>query len=110
MSSSAVSLARAGEDGEKFADVKGRGYVEPALAMAAAGVHNVVTYFSNATNLRGTALRSGEPGGGRGIGVIAMLAGLLALRFRAQGIGRGLLVSSGELREVHDAARAASCQ
>jgi hypothetical protein len=52
------------------------------LGVAATGGHNIVTYFTNATNLRGEALCSGEPGGGRGIGVSAMQASLLFPRFR----------------------------
>jgi hypothetical protein len=39
-------------------------------------VQNVVTSFANPTNLRATALRSGEPAGGPRIGVSATLAGL----------------------------------
>ena len=50
-----------------------------------AGAHNVVTYFPNIRDLRGMALRSGEPGGGCRIGMSAMLACLLALCFHAQG-------------------------
>ena len=46
----------------------------------------VLTYYTNATvlraNLRGPALGTGGPGGGRGIGVSAMLAGLLSPRLR----------------------------
>ena len=67
--------------GEDFADVAGQRYAKRALEVAAAGAHNVVTYFTNATNLRSTALRHGKQGGGRGIGVSAMLAGLLSPRF-----------------------------
>ena len=45
----------------------------------------MVTYFTNATNLRATALCCGEPGRGRGIGVSATLAGLLSPCFRRAG-------------------------
>jgi hypothetical protein len=45
--------------------------------------------------VRLSALGSREPGGGCRIGVSAMLAGLLARCFRAQGIRRDLLVTLG---------------
>ena len=79
------------------AEGKGGPSVTPKWSDAwAAGAHNVVTYFTNATDLRGTALRFGKQGGGRRIGVSVVLAGFLAPYFRAEGIGRGLVVSSGE--------------
>ena len=46
------------------------------------GVLRVVTCFPNATNSRNTALRSGEPGGGRRVGVSAMQASLLSTGLR----------------------------
>src|SRR3954471_16389497 len=39
--------------------------VSVPLDGVATGRLRLVTYFTNATNLRGTALRSGQPGGGR---------------------------------------------
>ena len=50
-----------------FADMAGWRNAKGVLEAVVTGAHNVVTYFSNATNLRGTALRFGEPGGGRRI-------------------------------------------
>ena len=75
--SSAGSLTRAGWWGRgRLRRRGGVGYAKRALEVAAAGVHNVVTYSKNATEPRGTALRYGKQGGGCKIGVSAMQAGL----------------------------------
>ena len=67
----------AGESGEDFADVAGLDYVERSLEVAAARLHNVVTLFPNATDLRryGSPLR-GAGRCGRGICVGAIPADL----------------------------------
>jgi hypothetical protein len=56
-------------------NVAGQRYAKLAMEAAATGAHNVVTYFTNATDLRGTALCCREPGRGRRIGVSAAQAG-----------------------------------
>jgi hypothetical protein len=93
---------------EDFADVAGQRRAKGILEAVVAGRHNVVTYFTNATDLgtqlRGVALRSGWPGGGRRTGVIAMLAGLFSPSFcRTQESLWGLAVTSGQPRGPNDA-------
>lgn len=61
----------------RHSKVPGQHYAKWVLEVGAVGAHNIVTYFTDATKLRGTAVRSWDPGGGCRIGVSAMHAGFL---------------------------------
>jgi hypothetical protein len=74
-----------GNEGGVFADVAGWRYAEGVLEVGVAGGHNVVTYFTTATDLRaqlrGTALRSFGQGTGPRVGVNAVPTSFRSVRF-----------------------------